>query len=210
MDFRDKSETELGRLDDDAVFEHLKAAREGGHQDQYKKAIGVLAWSRYDTVFARIRLKVGDLEDARDLVQVVMFHAIKAKFDGEHVGQFVSLLHTITDRRIADFHSAKRLETDPLVEDGGEEDDPWGQVPSVEGFDDHSNSLAVYEQALEELSDRHRMVVEQTVRGLSAKEVADEVNAIFVEEEIPMTDANVHQIMKRFRTHVDSDLRMEG
>ena len=96
-----------------------------------------------------------------------------------------------------------------MVEEGGDDDDLWGEVPSVEDFSGHSTTLAVYEQALEELSDRHRMVVEQTIKGLSAKEVADEVNAVFVDEEISMTDANVHQIMKRFRNVLDPHLRSE-
>lgn len=210
MDFRAKNEHELDRLLDDPLFEHIKAAREVDDQDQFKLAIGILANRRAGNIFARIRLKVRDDEEAWDLVQIVMLHALKAKFDGEHIGEFVSLLHTITARRIADYHDKNRLETDPLVEDGSDEDELWGEVPSVEGFDDYSNSLAIYEQALEELSDRHRMVVEHTVTGLSAKEVADEVNAIFVDEEIPMTDANVFQIMKRFRTQLDPDLREES
>lgn len=209
MGYRAKNETELDRLDDDALFEQIKAAREAGDQDQFRSAIGVFAWRRSENVFARIRLKVGDIEDAWDLVQLVMLHALKVKFKGEHIGEFVSLLHKITSRRIADYYSGKTLESDPLVEEGGDDDELWGEVPSVEDFSGHSTTLAVYEQALEELSDRHRMVVEQTIKGLSAKEVADEVNAVFVDEEISMTDANVHQIMKRFRNVLDPHLRSE-
>lgn len=210
MGFRGRSEGDLDALDDDALFEYIKEARNAGEQTHLRSAIGILTWRREGNIFARIRLKVGDIEDAEDLAQLVLLHALKMQFDGEHIGEFVSLLNTITSRRIADYYSANRLETDPLAEENGEDEDLWGEIPSVEDFTGHSNSLAVYERALEELEDRHRMVVELTVKGLAAKEVADEVNSIFVDEATPMTDANVHQITKRFRDALFPTLKMEG
>lgn len=209
MGYREKSESQLDLLDDDALFGQIKAARKAGDQDQFKTAIGILAWRREGNVFARIRLKVRDLDLAEDLTQLVLFHAMKANFKGEHIGEFVSMLNVITSRRIADHYSANTLDTAPLAEENGEDEDLWGEVPSIEDFSGHSGSLAIYEQALEELNDRPRMVVELTVKGLAAKEVADEINAVFVEESTAMTDANVHQIMKRFRDSLSPTLNLE-
>ena len=57
------------------------------------------------------------------------------------------------------------------------------------------------EEALSDLSGPHRATVQFYVfDGLSAKEAADQVN-MSCEDELtqPMTEANVHQIAKRFR-----------
>ncbi|MBK8293714.1 MAG: sigma-70 family RNA polymerase sigma factor [Solirubrobacterales bacterium] len=207
MGYRAKNEWDLDALEDDDLFEQLKAARAAGDSEQLKLAIGILAWRREGNVFARIRLKMGDMEEAEDLTQIVLLDAMRAKFDGEHIGEFGSMLNVITSRRIADFYSKNSLDTDPMVEEGSGDDDLWGQELSVGDFVDHSNSLAVLEQALEELDDRHRMVVELSVKGGPAKEVADDVNAVFVDVEIAMTDSNVHQIMKRFRDFLNPLLK---
>ena len=68
-------------------------------------------------------------------------------------------------------------------------------------FADEIDTESVIEQAMDELSGPHRAVVEFYVfEGLSAKETADQVNMSCKDELTqPMTDANVHQIAKRFR-----------
>jgi RNA polymerase sigma factor (sigma-70 family) len=200
----DRNDDRLASLNDDDLIEEIQLAREAGDQQQIRKCLGRLAWSRYDYVLARVQLKISETY-AEDVAQEVMMSALKASFDGNYIGEFGSMLNTIIRRRIADFHSKPRLETDPLVEENSDDENTWGEVPSSEDFSGARDSLSVIEAALEELSERHRMVVRLTMDGYRAKEVADRVNS-FYDDESAMTDANVHQIMKRFRDDLDDQL----
>lgn len=202
------SENDLASLDDDELFEYIKQARNSGDDGAMQTAIGIFAFRREGNIFGRIRLKVGDLEDARDLTQEVILNAMKTSFKGEYIGELGSLINVITSRRIADYHSKNRLETDPLAEENSDDDDFWGELIADDDFTRYSETLAVYRQELGKLSPRHQMVVEYCVKGYSAKEVADEVNSCFVDEETAMTNSNVDQIFKRFRDRLREALGM--
>ena len=59
---------------------------------------------------------------------------------------------------------------------------------------------SVIDECLEGLSDQHRMVVEVNVfDGLDAADTAERVNAEFPDLDPPMSEANVHKIVSRFR-----------
>jgi len=210
LGFRKKSENELASLDDDELFNYIKQARRAGEDGAMETAIGILAFRREGNIFGRIRLKVGDIEDARDLTQEVLLNAMKVKFKGDYIGELGSLIKVITNRRIADYHAKNNLDTDPLAEENSDEEDFLGEFVSEGDFTAHSETLAVYCQELERLNERHRMVVEYCVKGYSAKEVADEVNSVFVDEKTAMTNSNVDQIFKRFRDTLREAPGMEG
>lgn len=134
----------------------------------------------------------------------VMTSAVRAAFDGKSVGQFVSLLHTITDRRIADYHRRLKLDTDPLPEENRESDDIWGDGAVDDDFTSKADLLSVIDQAMDELSEVHQSVVDLFVFDKeTAKETAEEVNILFGGDlNTEMTDSNVHQIAKRFRVRL--------
>ena len=192
-----QSEGDFASMSDDDLIAQIRLAREAGDKDRIKICLGQLAWRRYGIVHARVLNKVPE-EHAEDVVQEIMFSAIDASFDGDYIGQFGSLLNTITQRRIADFHASRPPETDPLAEENSDDENTWGEVPEDDDFTDALDSLAIVEAALADLSERHRMVAKLSLEGFRAKEVADRVNEAFTDEP-EMTDANVHQIMKRFR-----------
>ena len=113
------------------------------------------------------------------------------------MGEFVNLLHTVTDRRIADYH--RKLEgkprLDPLPEEHEEDEDVWGVAGVEADFSGGVDTQAVLDQALGELSEAHRMVVELYLEGYSAKETAEKVNNELGDAlDKPMTESNAHKI----------------
>ncbi len=201
MNFRPKNENELDHLSDDQLIAEIAAARDAGDNDAARAALGVLAFRRYDDVKRRVLIKV-PAKDADDVASEVFISAMKSAFDGTSVGEFVRWLQTITKRRIADYHRGAPEKPElPLAEEGGDEEDERGVQVIEDDFADEIDTESVIEQVMDELSGPHRAVVEFYVfEGLSAKETADQVNMSCKDELTqPMTDANVHQIAKRFR-----------
>ncbi len=203
MSFRPRREHELDPLSDDELITYIVGARDSGHRDEGRAALGVLAFRRLGDVERRVRIKIPKA-DVQDVAMEVMTSAIRTAFDGQSVGQFVSLLHTITDRRIADYHRRPRLDTQPLPEENQESDDIWGEGAVDDDFTSEVDLRSVINQAMDELSDAHRMVVDLYVfRKETAKETAEEVNMALGDDLDPeMTESNVHQIAKRFRVRL--------
>ncbi len=70
---------------------------------------------------------------------------------------------------------------------------------------------SVIDECLEGLSDQHRMVVEVNVfDGLDAAGTAERVNAEFPDLDPPMSEANVHKIVSRFRKCIRELLADDG
>jgi RNA polymerase sigma factor (sigma-70 family) len=201
LNFRPKNEHELDRLSDDELIAEIVAARDAGDNDAARAALGVLAFRRYDDVRRRILIRV-PREHADDVAQEVFISALKSAFDGTSVGEFVKWLQTITNRRIVDFHRARPDEPDlPLAEEEAGEEGGHGVRPAEGDFSGGIDTEAVIEQAMDELSEPHRVTVQLYVfEGHKAKETAEQVNMSCKELlDTPMTEANVHQIAKRFR-----------
>lgn len=204
MDFNRLGENELSRLDDDKLIAYAVAAREDGANGAVRAALGVIAFRRYDDVKRRVAMKV-PVEDIEDVAMQAVESAMKAAFSGEATGQFISLLHTVTERRIADFHKKgeRILTTDPLPEENLDDEGVFGKTPSVEGNEDATVMGAVIDQALSELSPAHQAVCRHYLTGASAKETAEVVNISMGEDlETEMTEANAYQITKRFRDRI--------
>ena len=208
MVFKAKSEHVLASLSDDEIINHIKLAREAADAEQVKLAISLLAWRRHGNVYARVRVKIrNSVSDSEDVAMSVMEDAIKVKFRGEHMGEFVNLLNRITDRRIADFYKKKKLDTTPLPDEHEGDETVWVEVSGDEDMDGFVITRMVLYDHLEALSPRHRMVVELRISGYSSKDCVENVNVAFPDEDSPMGVANVDQIYKRFRTKIAADLK---
>ena len=180
--FRALGETELTRLDDDALIGYLRAARAAGDASA-TVALAILVWGHWHNVSRRVGLKVPPAA-VEDVTSDVIVSAIQSAFDGSSVGEFVVWLRTITARRIADFHRRPTARTVPLED-----------VEVVAPDDGVAGLTDALSRVLARLSDAHRRVVEQVVfEGLAASEV-DGVSA-----------ANVHQITSRFRRALREEL----
>jgi RNA polymerase sigma factor (sigma-70 family) len=196
--FQRKPDHELDRLDDDSLIAYIRAARHAGDRSAAGRALGVLVFGHWRNVERRVRLKV-PAEHVEDVTEDIVLSAIQSAFDGTSVGEFVSWLRRITQRRIADFHrraeSVPRLV--PLVADPDAA--PRAPDPAVASEEGAIEAQDAVDRVLARLSEPHRRVVEAIVfEGLTAREAARAVP--------DMTEANAHQIVSRFRRALRREL----
>jgi DNA-directed RNA polymerase specialized sigma24 family protein len=173
--FRPRAQHELERLDDDALIAYLREASAAGDESA-GLALGMLAYGSRSRVRARVSMKV-PAQDVDDVTDEILAKALFSTFDGSFGGQFGSWMNTITQRAIADYHrrGPGRLKAEPLDErDAAPEDD------EVETGDALERTLAA-------LNPEHRRVIDLWLRGYGAQEIDG------------VSDANVHQIVSRFR-----------
>ena len=211
MNYRPRKEHELSTLSDDDLVAHIVAARKAGDLPGLKLSLGILGFRRWEDTVRRVLAKVPPA-DAEDVASQALEGAIKAAFEGESMGEFVNLLHTVTDRRIADYH--RKLEgkprQEPLPDEHEKDEDVWGVAGAEPDFSGGVDTRWVLEEALGELSKAHRMVVELWLEGYSAEETAAKVNNELGDAlDKPMTESNAHKICSRFRKHLD-ELLDEG
>jgi RNA polymerase sigma factor (sigma-70 family) len=204
-DFHELPEHRLDDLDDEALVDYLRAAREAGCHEAMKPAVAVLVFGYYETLRNRARLKLPDAQ-VEDIVAETIASAVASFFGGSSVGEFKSWLHTILSRRIADFHEARKRspKTTPLPSEHRGEDEVWGREPAVPFEGDAQHARDCIRRAYEELeNDRHRRVIDHYLLGpCSAAEAAELVGD-------GMSEANVHQIASRFQRRV-KELLEEG
>lgn len=203
MDFDPKSETQLDSLDDDELIDHISAARNAGNHEQMRSGLAVFVWRRHDQIVNRIRLKVDSDHDVEDLAMQVISDVMAVKFKGEHAGELVNLITTVTKRRIADFYDRrdKRGRDVPLPDAGSEDEQTSPEIDDGEDFTKKVELAEIVTRAIDELSDSHALVVRLSLASLPAEEVAAKVNGA-LELDKPMTGPNVHQINKRFRDRI--------
>ena len=119
------------------------------------------------------------------------------------MGEFRVWLNRIIDRRgIADFHRARedKPRVDPLPTEHQGEDDVWGEEPSDADEAGRVLVQSLSDECLEALSEAHRDVIELNVfQDLDATTTADRVNEQHPDLDPPMSEANVHKIVSRFR-----------
>jgi RNA polymerase sigma factor (sigma-70 family) len=188
--FRPLNESELLGLDDDALIDYMRRARAAGHGSA-ALALAIMVYGHWANVERRVALKV-PAQYVEDLTGDIIADAITSAFDGTSVGQFRSWLRTITDRAIADFYrrGAGQMKTDELS-DAGEP-----AAPSAEGLVEVRDAI---ERVMSGLREDHRRVIELIVfEGRSAADATREVPGT--------TEANVHQIVSRFRKALRSEL----
>jgi len=186
-------EHELTQLSDDRLIAYIIEARTAGKTDAMTTAVRILAHGYYSLVELRVKLKV-PREHVADVTHDAIESAMKAAFDGQSVGEFKSWLHTITQRRIADFHRKRegRPDTVPLPSPGDE--DAWGDEIAVELEGVSIDAERAIDTAMGELSETHAQAVDINVfEDLPAGEVAAQLG---------LTEQNVHQIKSRFKKRI--------
>jgi DNA-directed RNA polymerase specialized sigma24 family protein len=205
--FRHLSDLELRELSDDELIARVRSARDAGEFEAAKLALSVLVFGHMANVERRVKLKVPTLA-VEFVASNAMISAITSAFNGQSAGEFHSWLHTIVDRRIADYHRRGRVEQVPLPDEHVGDEVVWGQLP---GAEDETGAVEVenlVEELLDELSLLHREVVELAVFGqLSAAGVAGELAAKFPGEK--MSADNVYKIAQRFRDRLRHRLESE-
>jgi RNA polymerase sigma factor (sigma-70 family) len=186
--FQPLDETQLQRLDDDALIDYMRAAREAGH-DSAALALAITVYGHWLNVERRIRMKI-PAQHVEDLTGDVIADAITSAFNGTSVGEFRSWLATITQRAIADFYrrGPGRAKTEEIVDDRA--------APSEEGEVELRDAIA---RVLATLRTDHARVVDIVV--------FEDGTAADAAREVPgMTEANVHQIVSRFRRALREEL----
>ena len=207
------SEDELQRLSSDGLIDYIRKATDAGRHDCAKSALAILCWRHFDDVVRRVKLRV-PAQDVEDVAMTAMLAALKSAFDGVAEGQFVKWLHRIVDRRgIADYYRKResRPEEVALPTEHGGEENVWGEEPSEADETGAVVVQSVIDECLEGLSDQHRVVVEVNVfDGQDAAGTAKRVNAEFPNLDPPMSEANVHKIVSRFRKCIRELLADDG
>jgi len=173
--FRPRAQHELERLDDDALIAYMREAGAAGHESA-GLALAMLAYGYRPRVRARVSMKI-PAQDVDDVTDEILAKALFSTFDGSYGGQFGAWMNTITQRAIADYHrrGPGRVKAEPL-----DERDAAPQGDEVETGD-------ALERALAALNPEHRRVIDLWLRGYGAQEIDG------------VSDANVHQIVSRFR-----------
>ena len=209
-DFEPLSENELSRLGSDELIAYVRKATDTGRPDRARTALAILCWRHFDDVVRRVKMRV-PAPAVEDVAMTAILAAIKSAFDGVSVGEFVNWLHRIVDRRgIADYHRKREREpaTNPLPTEHAGEEEVWGEEPAEADESDAVVVQSVIDECLEALAQpAHRDVIERNVfNDLSAADTAERVNADHPDLDPPMSEANVHQIISRFRRCVREKL----
>jgi len=191
--FRPLDEAALQRLHDDALIAYLRDAREHGHPSA-AVGLAILVYGHWQNVERRVRMKV-PAAHVEDLTGDVIADAIASAFEGKSIGEFVSWLNTITRRAIADFYRRGPGRMAQVQESETERATPpeTGVVELRDAID----------RVIATLQPHHRAVVDLVVfEGRSAAEAAAAIDG--------MSEANVHQIVSRFRRALRGELEADG
>ena len=143
----------------------------------------------------------------------VMESAIKSTFSGKVIGEFGSWINTITSRRIADYHRDREGKQPSLLDEEHEGDE---DLRGAGGETEPETALVEYrdaaERVLAERSELHQRVIRLYGPGhlgfldLSGSEVCNEFAGNSGQE---MSEANVHQIWRRFKKDLEVALGYE-
>jgi RNA polymerase sigma factor (sigma-70 family) len=206
-DLRPLSENELAALPAEKLIAYHHEARRLSRHAEARTALGVLAWGFYDRVRYWVSRTV-PAQDVPDVVDEVFESAVKSSFEGTQVAQFGAWLREIARRRAADYHrrAERRPDEEPLPEEHEHEEEIWGTAGEVPDPTETVVERSISDQALAELGEVHRRVVELAgpvdlgFDGRPAKETASMINdQLGAQLNDPMTDVNVHKILSRFR-----------
>jgi len=217
-DFRPLSETELAALSPERLIAYHHEARRLGRHDEARTALGILVWGFRDRVKFWVSRKLPE-QEIEDVADEVIESAIRSSFDGAHPGQFGAWLKRIAHRRVADYHAAesRRPKQAPLPDEHEGDEEIWGVGGRIPDPTQEVVERSIVEQALGELGEVHRRVVELAgpqdlgFEQRTGKETARQVNDQLSDEiDDPMTEANVHQILSRFRKRLAELLDDDG
>jgi RNA polymerase sigma factor (sigma-70 family) len=191
--FHPLDEAALQRLDDDALIEYMRHARASGHASA-ALGLAILVYGHWQNVERRVRMKIPPAH-VEDLTGDVIADAIASAFEGRSAGEFVSWLNTITQRAIADFYRRG-----PGRMKGADGPTPEPITPSEAGAVAVRDAI---ERVMATLRPDHQHVVDLVV--FADRSAADAARALD-----GMTEANVHQIVSRFRRALRAELEAGG
>ena len=194
--FRRKSEGELAKTPEDELIAYLLAARQAGDKEASGLALAMLTWGFMENVRYRVALKV-PREAVDEVAESVLLSALTSEFEGVSVGEFRNWIGTIIQRRVADYHRDPRRDVrlGPLPSEHLGDDEVWGDEPSVEFEGEAIDVERAVERALDELNPIHRPAIELAIfQDVAPRDVG---------QELDVTVDNVHQIVRRFRVHLD-------
>ena len=190
--FHPFDEQDLQRLADDGLIDYMHRARAAGDPSA-GTALAILVYGHWPNVERRVRMKL-PAHHVEDLTGDIIANAITSAFDGTSVGEFVSWLSTITRREIADFYRRGPGRMDVADAEG-----PEPAAPSETGEVEVRDAI---ERVMATLRDDHRAIVDMVVfDDRSAGEAADAAGT---------SEANVHQIVSRFRRALRGELEAGG
>ena len=204
MNFKRRLPSELDRLSDEDLIAYAVAARETGDVEAMKDALAVMGNRRLPDLIRSARIKVQP-QDAEGIAVAALGDAVLARFEGQSVGEFVSLLYKILGRRIADHYGKleRSPETTALPEEHRDDEDESRHRRDAAISPDETGAVdlrEVLDKALGELSSEHRRTVELYVfEDLSAEDASNQVNDEFPDSNPKMSVDNVQQIAHRFR-----------
>lgn len=208
-EFRALRESELDRLDNEAIVDYILAAREAGERESERRAVNVLANAFWPVICAWVRRKV-PADDVEDVAQEALLSLLRSTFEGKLVGQFGAILKTITQRRIADYFRGRERRPDvtPLGGEHEGEEGVWAEEPASEDAAASVELRAVVEAVLAGRSELHQEVIRlygPNVAGFLDLP-ADEVAARITDGGGEMSPSNVHQIWSRFKRDLRAEL----
>jgi RNA polymerase sigma factor (sigma-70 family) len=203
LNFHERNDAELVQLGDSELVAYILEARRSGRNEAAVLAAKVLAFRYEPRIRAFVRTRLGSKgEVVTDEVAGRTFSdaiASIANFEGESVPEFGGWIFRIAKNRIVDYHRKGRVDQTPL--DVRNEDGEWRERDIETGDPTEVVDRGdVINQALGELSERHRAVVIRVrFHRDSHKETAEYVNRHFADQtDDPMTEQNVSQINSRF------------
>jgi DNA-directed RNA polymerase specialized sigma24 family protein len=198
-DLRPLNETELDRLDSDALIAHIREASDLGKPEDARRALAVLVFRHYDDMRRRVSIRI-PRADVEDVAMNAVTSAIKSAFDGTAVGQFINWLNRIVDRRIADYHRKPSVDEEPLPEEHAEAEEIWGTAGAIEAETGSIEIQQLIEQAMPDNRIHCEVIDRYVFADLAANDTSDSINDTYGDElERPMTADNVHKIASRFR-----------
>jgi DNA-directed RNA polymerase specialized sigma24 family protein len=209
------SETELSRLSDEQLLAYIVEQRDAGRAQCTKQALAVLAFGHWGRIRYWVAAKVPSGE-VDDVTAAVIESALSSAFDGRSIGRFIAWLKVIAQRRIADFHRGVERSPglEPLADEHQGEEEVFGEQPAEESEEEAVLIRETVGRVLEGRSEVHQTVIrlygpnEIGFMGLSARETTDRTEQLHPGSN--MTEANVHQIWRRFRSDVDDALGMRS
>ncbi len=197
--FHPRPDHEIHALSDEQILQYVVAARASGHPSHAARALQILVFGYQDIVRVRVGAKV-PRHEADEVADAGLLRAIAAAlkpdaFKGTSFGEFRKWMHTIVDRQVVDYWRKveRSPKQDPLPDEHEGDEDARRPVGAAADDTEAVDVQAVIDQALGELGEAHRAVIERYVFGdRTAAETADELGE-------SMTENNVHQITSRFR-----------
>jgi RNA polymerase sigma factor (sigma-70 family) len=191
-------------LKDEELIAYAVGARDAGERDAFEAAAKLFAGRRMGLVSYWVSQKA-DPEEVDEITSNALVSIIKGitGVSGSSTGEFVEWMRTVTRRRIADHYRAKeKLPAFTPLDDQPKDEGQWtetvGEPDSTGGVD----TALVVKNALDQLDEVKREVVERRIEGYSSKETAK------MSSDPKMTPANVDQIFSRFKKALKKELNI--